>query len=55
MQTTYLLECQIQFLWEQRTESYLEYGEGVAEQKIGYDAKSSGIVQAMPGRRRSGR
>lgn len=39
--TTYKLEREIRFLSEQRTEPYIRYGEGVAQIKNGFGAKSA--------------
>jgi hypothetical protein len=47
---SYVLETKIQFLHEQRTEPYQEYGEGVAQGKIGYGAKNTGEVYGSAGK-----
>jgi hypothetical protein len=36
----------MQFLFEKRTEPYMEYGEGVPEKKIVYGAKNTSSSQA---------
>ncbi len=44
---SFSLECKIHFLSEQRTEPYIGYGEGVAQAKNGFGAKSTLQSQAL--------
>ena len=45
--TGYALERKIRFLSEQRTEPYTRYGEGVAQMKNGFGAKSTWQSRAL--------
>ena len=52
--TVNALERKMQFIDEQRTEPYQEYGEGVGQTKIVYYAKSGLQKRALPVLERQG-
>jgi hypothetical protein len=45
----YALECQMQFLFEEWTEAYTEYAEGIPQKKIVYGAREHQASPASPG------
>lgn len=47
---THALECRSSFLFEERTEAYIKYAEGVLEKKMNSCAKSSRGANCSAGR-----